>query len=44
MTEFQIQKLLGREEIDIDLQEIAAYIDDRVVLVTGSGRSEADPR
>ena len=39
MTELQIQKLLGREEIDIDLQEIAAYIDERVVLVTGAGGS-----
>jgi FlaA1/EpsC-like NDP-sugar epimerase len=39
MTELQIQKLLGREEVDMDLAEIAAYLKNKVVLVTGAGGS-----
>jgi len=39
MTDFQIQHLLGRDEIDIDLDEIAAYLRDQAVLVTGAGGS-----
>jgi FlaA1/EpsC-like NDP-sugar epimerase len=39
MTDLHIQKLLGREEVDIDLKEIAAYLDKQTVLVTGAGGS-----
>lgn len=39
MTELQIQKLLGREEVDMDMVEIAAYLNNKVVLVTGAGGS-----
>ena len=39
MTDFQIQQLLGRDEIDIDLEEIAAYLKGQRVLVTGAGGS-----
>jgi FlaA1/EpsC-like NDP-sugar epimerase len=39
MTDFHIQKLLGREEVDIDLDKIAAYLKGKVVLVTGAGGS-----
>ena len=39
MTDLQIQHLLGRDEIDIDLDEIAAYLKDQAVLVTGAGGS-----
>ena len=39
MTDFQIQRLLGRDEIDIDLQEIAAYLNGQPVLITGAGGS-----
>jgi hypothetical protein len=38
MIDFQLQKLLGRDEIEWDLDEIAAYITDQPVLVTGAGR------
>jgi FlaA1/EpsC-like NDP-sugar epimerase len=39
MTDLHIQRLLGREEIQIDPQEIAAYLEDQVVMVTGAGGS-----
>lgn len=39
MTELHIQKLLGRDEVDIDLEEITAYLDQQTVLVTGAGGS-----
>lgn len=39
MTELQLQKLLGRDEIEWDLDEIAAYITGQPVLVTGAGGS-----
>lgn len=39
MTELQLQQLLGRDEVDIDLEEIAAYFTDQTVLVTGAGGS-----
>lgn len=39
MTNLHIQRLLGRDEVDIDLAEIAAYLDHQVVLVTGAGGS-----
>jgi len=39
MTELQIQKLLGREEVNLDLADIAAYLTDQTILVTGAGGS-----
>lgn len=39
MTELQLQQLLGRDEVNIDLEEIAAYLADQTVLVTGAGGS-----
>ena len=39
MTELHLNQLLGRDEIDIDLKEIAAYLNDQTVLVTGAGGS-----
>ncbi len=35
----QIQDLLGRDQIKVNLDEIMGYIEDRVVLVTGGGGS-----
>ena len=35
----QVEDVLGREQVDVDLQAIAAYIRDRTVLVTGGGGS-----
>lgn len=35
----QIEDLLGREEVKVDLEAIAAYLTDEVVLVTGAGGS-----
>jgi FlaA1/EpsC-like NDP-sugar epimerase len=34
-----IEDVLGREQVEVDLEAIAAYIRDRVVLVTGGGGS-----
>ncbi len=39
MIQHKIQDLLGRDEIDIDLEEVAAYLRGRSVLVTGAGGS-----
>jgi FlaA1/EpsC-like NDP-sugar epimerase len=39
MIDSQLHKLLGRDEIEWDLEEIAAYLKDQVVLVTGAGGS-----
>ncbi|HAA74786.1 TPA: hypothetical protein DCE37_06695 [Candidatus Latescibacteria bacterium] len=39
MTDLQLHKLLGRDEIEWDLEEIAAYLKDQVILVTGAGGS-----
>ncbi len=39
MTELRLEQLLGRDEINIDLKEIAAYLNDQTVLVTGAGGS-----
>lgn len=39
MTHLEMQQLLGRDEVDIDLQEIAAYLTNQTVLVTGAGGS-----
>lgn len=35
----QLHKLLGRDEIEWNLDEIAAYLKDQVILVTGAGGS-----
>jgi FlaA1/EpsC-like NDP-sugar epimerase len=35
----QVEDVLGRETVDVDLGEIAAYVRDRSVLVTGAGGS-----
>lgn len=34
-----VEDLLGREPIDVNLEEIAGYVTDKVVLVTGAGGS-----
>lgn len=39
ITEVSINDLLGREPIEIDLNNIRTYINDKVVLVTGGGGS-----
>lgn len=39
MTDLQLKRLLGRDEVDIDLGNIAAYLTDQTVLVTGAGGS-----
>ena len=39
MIDSQLHKLLGRDEIEWDLQEIAAYLKDQVILVSGAGGS-----
>jgi FlaA1/EpsC-like NDP-sugar epimerase len=35
----QVEDVLGREQVDVDLDEVAAYVRDRAVLVTGAGGS-----
>ncbi len=35
----QVEDVLGREQVDVDLEAIAEYIRDRTVLVTGGGGS-----
>ena len=35
----QVEDVLGREQVDVDLQVTAAYVRDRAVLVTGAGGS-----
>lgn len=35
----EIEELLGRESIRLDLKEISSYVNDKVVLVTGGGGS-----
>lgn len=39
IRDVQIEDLLGREPVKVDLQEIAGYLQDQVVLVTGGGGS-----
>ena len=39
IRDVEIEDLLGREPIDIDLKEISDYIEGKVVLVTGGGGS-----
>jgi FlaA1/EpsC-like NDP-sugar epimerase len=35
----QVEDVLGREQVEVDLDEVAAYVRDRTVLVTGAGGS-----
>ena len=35
----EVQDLLGREQVDVDIEEIIGYIEGKVVLVTGGGGS-----
>lgn len=39
IRDVQIEDLLGRDEVRVDLEAIAAYVTDEVVLVTGAGGS-----
>lgn len=39
IRDVQIEDLLGREEVKLDLEAIAAYLTNEVVLVTGAGGS-----
>ncbi|MFZ5945144.1 MAG: polysaccharide biosynthesis protein [Bacillota bacterium] len=39
IREVQIEDLLGREQIKVDLESISQYLNDHVVLVTGAGGS-----
>jgi len=39
IRDVQIEDLLGREEVHVDLEAIAAYLSGEVVLVTGAGGS-----
>lgn len=39
LREVDVQDLLGREQVEINLEEIIGYIQDKVVLVTGGGGS-----
>ena len=35
----QVEDVLGREQVEVDLGEVAAYVRDKTVLVTGAGGS-----
>lgn len=39
IREVEVEDLLRREPVRLDMQEIGAYLEDRVVLVTGAGGS-----
>jgi FlaA1/EpsC-like NDP-sugar epimerase len=39
LREVQIEDLLGRESVHVDLQEIMGYVSGKVILVTGGGGS-----
>lgn len=39
IRDVQIEDLLGREEVSVDLEAIAAYLSGEIVLVTGAGGS-----
>jgi len=39
LRDVQIEDLLGRDPIQVDLKEITGYLEDRIILVTGAGGS-----
>ena len=39
IRDVEIEDLLGREEVKVDLDEISGYVENKVVLVTGAGGS-----
>ncbi len=39
LREVEIQDLLGRDQVDVDIEEIIGYIEGKTVLVTGGGGS-----
>ena len=39
LRDVDIEDLLGREAISVDLKEISSYLEDKIVLVTGAGGS-----
>lgn len=39
IREVEIEDLLGRDTVDLNVQEIATYIEDKTILVTGGGGS-----
>lgn len=39
IRDVQLEDLLGREPVEVDLTEIAGYVKNRVILVTGAGGS-----
>lgn len=39
LREVQVEDVLGREPVRVDVEQIAAYLTDRVVLVSGAGGS-----
>lgn len=39
IRDVEIEDLLGRDEVDLNVIEVASYIEDKVVLVTGGGGS-----
>ena len=39
LREVQVEDVLGREQVEVDLEAVAKYIRDRTVLVSGAGGS-----
>ncbi len=39
IRDVEIEDLLGRDEVDLNVAEIASYIEDKVIMVTGGGGS-----
>ena len=39
LRDVQVEDLLGREPVRVDVEVVGAYVTDRVVLVTGAGGS-----
>ena len=39
LRDVDIEDLLGREAVNVDLKEISSYLEDKIVLVTGAGGS-----